>query len=477
MNDAFQKDCLDILAGKVERGEISRRRFAQLAATLLAGAPFALRAGSARAAEKQLVLVNWGGDAIKAYDAAFGQPFFKETGITVKEDGTGPTEGAIAAQFKSGKPTWDLVDADPFSAISLGKQGMMEPIDYSIVDKSKMRPGFNWDYAASTYFFSYVIAYDAKKFGANPPKSMADFFDVKTYPGKRSMYKWGAGMWEAALLADGVAPEKLYPLDLKRAHDKIAAFKDNVVSYWGGGAASQQVMLSGDASMAIIWSTRASLLDKDTAGQIKFIWDQGLISPGALGGDQEQPRRQGRRDEIHRQHLGPEKAARHLRHAGPRPRQSGDRRADPGRQEEIQSGRPGQYESPDRARYALVCRQLWRGARRLHQDHLGMSERRLAAAASFSPAGERAPHAASVAPEPASGTKRTNRARASKWIALCFIAPLARFPGAGLCRAVPRRRRMERHAAQSPASDNMNGSPLIRSSCRSSCAPSVFARS
>ncbi len=46
MNDAFQKDCLDILAGKVERGEISRRRFAQLAATMLAGAPFALRAGA-----------------------------------------------------------------------------------------------------------------------------------------------------------------------------------------------------------------------------------------------------------------------------------------------------------------------------------------------------------------------------------------------------------------------------------------------
>jgi putative spermidine/putrescine transport system substrate-binding protein len=60
MNDAFQKDCLDILATKVERGEISRRRFAQLAA-MLAGAPFALQAGRARAAEKQLVLVNWGG--------------------------------------------------------------------------------------------------------------------------------------------------------------------------------------------------------------------------------------------------------------------------------------------------------------------------------------------------------------------------------------------------------------------------------
>ena len=54
-----------------------------------------------------------------------------------------------------------------------------------------------------------------------------------------------------------------------------------------------------------------------------------------------------------------------------------------------------------------------------------MSERRLAAAASFSPAGERAPHAASVAPEERAGP--SGRRRASKWIALWFIAPLLAF--------------------------------------------------
>ena len=226
--------------------------------------------------------MNWGGDAIKAYNDAYGAPFQKADGVVVKQDGSGPTEGAIAAQFKSGKPTWDIVDADPFSAISLGKQGMIEPIDYTVVDKSKMRPGFGWDFAASTYFFSYVIAYDASKYADQVPTGMADFFDVKKFPGKRSMYKWGAGMWEAALLADGVSPDKLYPLDLKRAEAKLAAFKDNVVSYWGGGADSQQVLLSGDAAMALIWSTRASLLDRDSKGQIKFVWDQGLISPGAM---------------------------------------------------------------------------------------------------------------------------------------------------------------------------------------------------
>ncbi|MBN9028594.1 MAG: polyamine ABC transporter substrate-binding protein [Rhizobiales bacterium 63-7] len=282
MSDTFEKQCLEILSDKMTRGEISRRRFTQIAAFLLAGAPLALKAKGAMAAANELVFVNWGGDAGKAYDAAYGQAFQKETGIPVKQDGSGPTEGAIEAQVKSGKPSWDLVDADPFSAEALGKKGLMEPIDYKIVDKSKMRPGFGWEYAASSYFFSYIIAYDSSKFGDKVPTGMADFFDVEKFPGKRSLYKWGVGMWEAALLADGVAPDKLYPLDLDRAHKKIAAFKDNVVSYWGGGSESQSVLLNGEASMALIWSTRASLIEQDSGDQIKFVWDQGLISPGAM---------------------------------------------------------------------------------------------------------------------------------------------------------------------------------------------------
>ena len=282
MNDKFQEDCLDILATRARRGEISRRRFAQLATTLLGTSALGLNGMSALADTGRLVFVNWGGDAVSAYDTAFGKPFQADTGIAVKQDGSGPTEGAIQAQFESGKPTWDICDADPFSAETLGKKGMMEPIDYDVVDRSKMREGFGWDHAASAYFYSYVIAYDAKKFWDNPPTSMADFFDVEKFPGKRAMYKWGAAMWEALLMGDGVAPADLYPLDLKRAHAKLAAFKEHVVSFWGGGAESQSLMLNGDASMALVWSTRAKLLEQDSDGDIKFVWNQGLIAPGAM---------------------------------------------------------------------------------------------------------------------------------------------------------------------------------------------------
>ena len=34
--------------------------------------------------------------------------------------------------------------------------------------------------------------------------------------------------------------------------------------------------------MAIVWSTRARLIEQDSGGQIKFTWAQGLIAPGAM---------------------------------------------------------------------------------------------------------------------------------------------------------------------------------------------------
>ncbi|WP_349295556.1 ABC transporter substrate-binding protein (plasmid) [Thioclava sp. 'Guangxiensis'] len=282
MNSHFQNDCVEILKERAAKGQISRRQMLQGMAALLGTSALGLGATQARAADGKLVFVNWGGDALDAMQEAFGQPFTAESGIQVLYDGSGPTEGAITAQVTGGNPTWDLVDADPFTSQALGRKGMMEKIDYTIVDPTKQREGFQWDYSSSCYFYSYVIAYDATQFDT-PPTSLKDFFDTDKFPGKRAMYKWGAGMWEAALLADGVAPADLYPLDLDRAHAKIEGFKDHIGAFWGGGAESQSLLLNGDVSMALIWNTRASLLDKDTEGEITFTFQGGIIGPGGIG--------------------------------------------------------------------------------------------------------------------------------------------------------------------------------------------------
>ncbi|QPM90290.1 ABC transporter substrate-binding protein [Pseudooceanicola algae] len=282
MNSHFRKDQALILAERLKTGKMSRRSFVQGMSLLAGTSALGLNAGAALADTEEMIFVNWGGDAIDAMAEAFGDSFTEETGIVIRYDGTGPTEGAITAQAEGGSPTWDMVDCDPFSGQALGHKGLMRKIDWNIVDPGKIRDGFQWDYAASSYFYSYIIAWDSTKYD-EAPTSMADFFDTDKFPGKRSMYKWGVGMWEAALLADGVAPEDLYPLDLDRAHAKIDAFKDHVAAYWGGGAESQSLLLNGDVSMALIWSTRASLLDKDTEGEIKMTWAEGIVAPGSTG--------------------------------------------------------------------------------------------------------------------------------------------------------------------------------------------------
>lgn len=264
-----------------ETGRISRRGFAKAVGAALA-LPLAMRSTLAFAQARELVLVNWGGDAMTAYAEAYGKSFEAAAGIPVRMDGTGPTEGAMTAQATSGNVTWDLVDADPFSAISLGKKGFITPVDYSVVDPSKLRgEEFQYEYCLNTYFFSYVIAYDSSLY-PTAPTGMADFFDTAKFPGTRTMYKWGVSSWEAALLADGVAPGDLYPLDIERAHAKLEALKPDVISFWGGGAESQTALLSGEASMGIVWSTRAKLIEEESGGRIKYIWAEGLLSPGAM---------------------------------------------------------------------------------------------------------------------------------------------------------------------------------------------------
>lgn len=272
-----QQDCIEVLIEKTRRGQIDRRTFLK-GMGLMAALPLALRNGvSFAAGDKPLVVVNWGGDAIKAFGKAWTEGFSKATGIPTKIDGSGPTEGAIRTQLSSGRVSWDVVDAESSILQNLGKEGLVQPIDYNVVSRDKVLPGFAYEYGIADYMLSYVIAYDSERFGDKAPKTWADFWDVKTFPGKRTLYKWMNGMLEAALLADGVAPDKLYPLDVPRAMKKIEELKPHVLAFWGSGAETQQLLIEGEVSMGAIWNTRAQVITEDSEDRIKWTFDNALL--------------------------------------------------------------------------------------------------------------------------------------------------------------------------------------------------------
>src|SRR5262245_10743194 len=163
--------------------KIDRRGLLRLTGALGIAAPAVLGSTAAHAAS-EVVLVNWGGDAVTAAKKAYGEPFEKATGLRMTVDSTGPSAGKIKAMVESKRVTWDVMDTTFGDAGELGPRGLLEPIDYTVVDKSKVLEGFAQPYAVAGYGYSNILAYDAGKFPNRKPQSWADFWNLKDFPGK-----------------------------------------------------------------------------------------------------------------------------------------------------------------------------------------------------------------------------------------------------------------------------------------------------
>ncbi|QOF75073.1 extracellular solute-binding protein (plasmid) [Aminobacter sp. SR38] len=277
--NTFFKQMLIDSAHAYKAGRMDRRSFLLLCG--MAGvATSAVRIGDAEAATNQIVLWNWGGDAERCHSEAIGQPFTEKTGIPLRIDTSGPLQGKIREMVDSGNVTADVADADAFDALALGKAGYLEPIDYSIVDKSKVVDGYTWEHGVSVVFYGYAFMYNTKVFGDNPPANWADFFDTVKYPGKRSLYKWANGTLEGALLADGVAKSALYPLDVDRALAKIKSIKDDSL-YWGAASEAHSMIVNDEVVMGMVFQNRGRAIEEDTEGRFKLVMNEAVAMPGA----------------------------------------------------------------------------------------------------------------------------------------------------------------------------------------------------
>ncbi|WP_395541253.1 ABC transporter substrate-binding protein [Neotabrizicola sp. sgz301269] len=246
--------------------------------TLLALAVATAFAGSARADD--MVFTSWGGTTQDAQTEHWAAPFTEKTGIAVVQDG--PTDyGKIKAMVEAGAVTWDVVDAEFDWALQAGGQGLLEPLDFSVIDKTKLDPRFVSDFAVGSFYYSFVLGWNPANFSGAQPATLADLFDTQKFPGKRTFYKWSApGVIEAALLADGVKPEELYPLDLDRAFKKLDTIKSDII-WWEGGAQSQQLLASGEAPIGFFWNGRLAALKADGM-DVGISWDQNITAADAL---------------------------------------------------------------------------------------------------------------------------------------------------------------------------------------------------
>ena len=245
---------------------------------LLAGAAaVSLAPALARAAVPEVVLCNWGGDAMAAFNSAFVGPYDKATGGKLVLDGSGPSNGKIRAMVEAKNVSWDLCDSGVTGLAELATRNLLAPIDYTVVDKAKVEPAFAYEYGVCNYMFSSVMAWDTTRVKGTP--TLADFFDLKKIPGKRMIRKDSQAMLEMALIADGVPLDRVYPMDVDRAIAKFATIKDALLM-WDTGSQSQSLLRDGEVSMGWLWHTRATLLRRESNGKIDWNFAGGVLQPG-----------------------------------------------------------------------------------------------------------------------------------------------------------------------------------------------------
>ncbi|WP_137388938.1 ABC transporter substrate-binding protein [Rhodoligotrophos defluvii] len=230
-------------------------------------------------AQDTITIASWGGNYQEALSKAIWQPTAEKLGITILEDTTNGLAD-VRAQVSANSVLWDITELTIDGCAQGEAEGLFEDLDYSVIDKSGFDPAVVQRTYIGLNYYSNVIGWNKDKFKEGP-QSWADFWDVEKFPGRRSLRNDPAEVLEAALLADGVAPDQLYPLDLDRAFKSLEKIKPHISVWWSSGAQSAQLVADGEVDLIGAWNGRISAAIKSGA-PFDFTFNQGLLIADCL---------------------------------------------------------------------------------------------------------------------------------------------------------------------------------------------------
>lgn len=221
----------------------------------------------------EIVMVEAGGPSGLSIEKGYLEPFTRDTGIKVKR--ISPNDfGKLKAMIASGTVTVDLFELGGQDVETAAKSGLIEKLDLGGVPLADLYKEAVHPYGLGYQYYSTVLAWRKDVF-TTAPTGWKDFWDVKKFPGPRCVRDRAVDNLEFALLADGVAPEKIYPIDLDRAFRKLSELKPSIATFWTAGAQPPQLLIASEVVMCTAWSGRIQNVAADAP--LAYTWDQGIL--------------------------------------------------------------------------------------------------------------------------------------------------------------------------------------------------------
>ncbi len=251
----------------------------------LAAVISSLWASTIAQAHDGITIASWGGAYTRSQMLAYVKPYREQTGKQVFMVDFNGGLAEIRNQVESANVTWDLVSLQLSDAMAGCEEGLLEKVDHAILPpapdgtpaKDDFLPGTLQECAVGDILWSTVVAYDGDRFSDNKPETLEDFFDLKKFPGPRGLRRTPQINLEWALLADGVAPDKVYETlstdkGVARAFRRLDLIKLQTI-WWQAGSEPVRLLDEGTVAMASAYNGR--LYDAVTLKGKNFItsWD------------------------------------------------------------------------------------------------------------------------------------------------------------------------------------------------------------
>lgn len=230
-------------------------------------------------AQQQITVVNFGGANANAQKKAYYEPFEKATGTKVIAVEYNGEQAKIKAMVETKKVTWDVVEVESPDAARGCDEGLFEKMDYSkLGGKESFLPAAVSECGVGVFVWSTVMAWNGDKL-KDGPKTWADFWDTKKFPGKRGMRKGARYNLEFALMADGVKSAEVYKVlgtkeGAERAFKKLTELKP-AIQWWEAGAQPPQFLVAGDVVMSTVYNGRIDAANRE-GKNLKIGWTGGI---------------------------------------------------------------------------------------------------------------------------------------------------------------------------------------------------------
>lgn len=240
----------------------------------------ATKNGDTNAASGTIHMVSYGGSYNENLQKTIIDPFEQSSDIQVTL-GENTSLAPLKLQVESGNVEWDLAELNGPEYETAVRQNLLEPYNYDVIDTSNVPEFAVKEFGIKYALFLFVMAWDQRKISdEEAPEDWQQFFDAEMFPSKRTLYERvdDGSILEAALMAEGVPFDEIYPLDVERALSNLEEFGPENFIWHDGPQQAIHRLISGEVPLATSWNGRVGIARRDEGAEIGFTPNQAVVS-------------------------------------------------------------------------------------------------------------------------------------------------------------------------------------------------------